>query len=146
MLLFQLAFPKFFSRAISDNWDFIYKKSETQSSQYLTQLFQPWKICLLSYSYIDELIIGIMNLGPGWGTRIRSPFKCVAWSSHRTKEWSKRQKNKFLLDSNLGSLLHPLPPELRREVRALNKVSQRLCKSDCSLLFNIRLRRWKFAA
>ena len=27
-------------------------------------------------------------------------------------------------------------PELRREVRALEKVSQRLCKTECSLRFN----------
>ena len=38
--------------------------------------------------------------------------------------------------SNLGSLIHPLPPELRKQVRDLEKVSFRRCKSDCSLLFN----------
>ena len=38
--------------------------------------------------------------------------------------------------SNLGSLIHPLPPELRKQVRDLEKVSIRQCKSDCSLLFN----------
>ena len=30
----------------------------------------------------------------------------------------------------------PLPSELKRELRALDKVSQRLCKTECSLLFN----------
>ena len=38
--------------------------------------------------------------------------------------------------SNLGSLIHPLPPEVRKQVRDLEKVSIRQCKSDCSLLFN----------
>ena len=38
--------------------------------------------------------------------------------------------------SNLGSLVHPLQPELRKQVRDLEKVSLRRCKSDCNLLFN----------
>ena len=38
--------------------------------------------------------------------------------------------------SNLGSLVHPLPPELRKQVRDLEKVSFRRCKAECSLLFN----------
>ena len=38
--------------------------------------------------------------------------------------------------SNLGSLVHPLPPELRKQVRDLEKVSVRRCKAECSLLFN----------
>ena len=40
------------------------------------------------------------------------------------------------LVTNLGSLIHPLPRELRKEVRDLEKVSFRRCKSECSLLFN----------
>ena len=34
------------------------------------------------------------------------------------------------MDTNLRSFLYPLPPELKE------KVSQRLCKTECSLLFN----------
>ena len=34
------------------------------------------------------------------------------------------------MDLNLGPLLHPLPPDLRKEVRALEKVSQRLSKKS----------------
>ena len=59
----------------------------------------------------------------------------------RFGEWSKRRKNtrKSLIcvhGNQLGILAIPLPPELKREVLALEKVSQRLCKIECSLLYN----------
>ena len=38
--------------------------------------------------------------------------------------------------TDLGSLLHTLPPELKHEVRKLEKVSVKLVKSDCRELFN----------
>ena len=37
---------------------------------------------------------------------------------------------------DLGTLIHNLPPEQKREVRDLEKVSIRRCKTECSLLFN----------
>ena len=37
---------------------------------------------------------------------------------------------------NLGSLIFDLPPERRKSVRALEKVSTKLIKQKCSLLFN----------
>ena len=36
----------------------------------------------------------------------------------------------------LGPLVHPLPATLKKEVRELEKVSLKLAKSECSLLFN----------
>ena len=36
----------------------------------------------------------------------------------------------------LGPLVHPLPAALKKEVRELEKVSLKLAKTDCSLLFN----------
>jgi len=36
----------------------------------------------------------------------------------------------------LGSLIHPLPPEQKKAIRDLEKVSMKLCKSECSVLFN----------
>ena len=36
----------------------------------------------------------------------------------------------------LGTLIFPLPAELKREVRELEKVSLKLAKSECSVLFN----------
>ena len=36
----------------------------------------------------------------------------------------------------LGELLHPLPAELKREIRELEKVSLKLAKSECNVLFN----------
>ena len=38
--------------------------------------------------------------------------------------------------TDLGALLHTLPPELKSEVRKLEKVSSKLCKSECRVLFN----------
>ena len=38
--------------------------------------------------------------------------------------------------NDLGSLLHTLPPELKCEFRKLEKVSLKLCKSECRVLFN----------
>ena len=38
--------------------------------------------------------------------------------------------------TDLGSLIHTLPPEQRKEVRDLEKVFVRRCKNECSLLFN----------
>ena len=38
--------------------------------------------------------------------------------------------------TDLGSLLHTLSPELKNEVRKLEKVSLKLCKSECRELFN----------
>ena len=37
---------------------------------------------------------------------------------------------------SLGDLLHPLPAPQKREVRELEKVSIKLAKSECSVLFN----------
>ena len=37
---------------------------------------------------------------------------------------------------SLGSLIHSLPSEIKKEVRDLEKVSFRRCKSDCSVIFN----------
>ena len=36
----------------------------------------------------------------------------------------------------LGSLIHQLPEERRREVRDFEKVSRKIAKTRCSLLFN----------
>ena len=60
-----------------------------------------------------------------------------------SKRYSKRW-NKFPLFSfsiimsmvTLGSLIHPLPPEQKKAIRDLEKVSMKLCKSECSVLFN----------
>ena len=38
--------------------------------------------------------------------------------------------------TDLGSLLHTLPSELKNEVRKLEKVSLKLVKSECRELFN----------
>ena len=38
--------------------------------------------------------------------------------------------------TDLGSLLHTLSPELKNEVRKLEKVSLKLCKTECRELFN----------
>ena len=38
---------------------------------------------------------------------------------------------------DLGSLIHNLPSELKKEVRDLEKVSLRRCKNDCSLLLSL---------
>ena len=38
--------------------------------------------------------------------------------------------------NNLGSLIHNLAPEVRKNVRDLEKVSIKLCKTKCSKLFN----------
>ena len=37
--------------------------------------------------------------------------------------------------TDLGSLLHALSPELKNEVRELEKVSLKLCKTECRELF-----------
>ena len=58
--------------------------------------------------------------------------------------YSKRRKIEFsflllLIMSvaiDLGALIHNLSPELKREVRDLEKVSMRRCKTECSMLFN----------
>ena len=59
------------------------------------------------------------------------------------KSYSKRRKQTLLFSLlimsvaiDLGSLIHNLPSELKKEVRDLEKVSIRRCKTDCSLLFN----------
>ena len=60
------------------------------------------------------------------------------------KSYSKRRTNPifFLILTlmsvaiDLGTLIHNLPPEQKREVRDLEKVSIRRCKTECSLLFN----------
>ena len=61
------------------------------------------------------------------------------------KSYSKRRTNPifFLIlilimsvAIDLGTLIHNLPPEQKREVRDLEKVSIRRCKTECSLLFN----------
>ena len=58
------------------------------------------------------------------------------------KSYSKRRNPIFFLilimsvAIDLGTLIHNLPPERKREVRDLEKVSIRRCKTECSLLFN----------
>ena len=59
------------------------------------------------------------------------------------KSYSKRRKQTLLFSLlimsvaiDLGSLIHNLPSELKKEVRDLEKVSIRRCKTDCSLLIN----------
>ena len=57
----------------------------------------------------------------------------------------KRRKKTFIVEkivflmsvvTSLGSLIHNLPQTQRREVRDLEKVSIKICKQKCSLLFN----------
>ena len=71
-----------------------------------------------------------------WKRKLSAKWNPWEWF----KEWIETSENNSLffasMDLKLGPLLHPLTPELRREVRALEKVAQRLCKTECSLLFN----------
>ena len=58
------------------------------------------------------------------------------------KCYSKRRNKPFFLllimsvAIDLGALIHNFSPELKREVRDLEKVSIRRCKRECALLFN----------
>ena len=60
------------------------------------------------------------------------------------KCYSKRRKKPFFfflllimsVAIDLGALIHNFSPELKREVRDLEKVSIRRCKAECALLFN----------
>ena len=61
----------------------------------------------------------------------------------RIRRYAKRRYYSLLLlltmsvVESLGSLIHPpLPSEQRKEVRDLEKVTLRRCKTECSLLFN----------
>ena len=60
----------------------------------------------------------------------------------RIRRYAKRRYYSLLLlltmsvVQSLGSLIHPLPSEQRKEVRDLEKVTLRRCKTECSLLFN----------
>ena len=60
----------------------------------------------------------------------------------RIRRYAKRRYFSLLLlltmsvVQSLGSLIHPLPSEQRKEVRDLEKVTLRRCKTECSLLFN----------
>ena len=50
------------------------------------------------------------------------------------------------LDTNLGSLLHPLPPELKREIRVVERVSKQLCKSAYCLTVEFFAQLIKFSS
>ena len=59
-------------------------------------------------------------------------------SKRYSKRWNKFPLFSFSIMSmvTLGSLIHPLPPEQKKAIRDLEKVSMKLCKSECSVLFN----------
>ena len=75
---------------------------------------------------------------------LRKPQTLLTTACSRIKQDSERHlmsTSITVIPSKLHSALFSpgragTPPELKREVRALEKVSQRLCKTDCSALFN----------